>query len=487
MAAVFSYGGISAFLGSPEGIMNVVINTLTIFVLSSMAWLGCHQTESRERHRFLEVFQARKEMVEEKVARFDLEHMIETGVSTTVSSTSTEPGQWTAARQANLQTFSQQSKSALTSEGGTTDTGQVFNIIGKLDTGKSINDGIWDEVKKIGNSEHWMLAEHDLHTTQECLGEGRFGKVLKSRMHGTPVALKVPKVGTLMDGDSLQTVATEIRIMRRVRHPNIVLFHGVIEYSGATDSLYALGIVLELVPGPNLMNFILPTKEATMVRIPGEHRKELVLGLLRALRYLHSQEPSVVHGDLKPENILVEPFSGCDGLPRAKLTDFGLSRLIHGQKAKFTSHPGTVRWAAPELLLAYFKAKGMISQHLHPHCVERDGFQSSADVYSFGRLCFYISTSTLPMEAGGMKDFIEALRETGQSTPLEWDTNSISSKLKNIVEGCVAADQVMRPALSVVQPKLEVLRDEEYLLSAVAEATSTGEQISESQIFRTNL
>lgn len=113
MVAVFSYGGISAFLGSPEGTMSAVINTLTIFVLSSMAWLGCHQTESRERRRFLEVSQARKEMVEEKVARFDLEHKIETGTRTSASSTSTPPGHRTAAREADLQTCSQRSKTWL--------------------------------------------------------------------------------------------------------------------------------------------------------------------------------------------------------------------------------------------------------------------------------------------------------------------------------------------------------------------------------------
>merc|ERR1719310_1077770 len=42
-----------------------------------MAVLGCHQNEARERDRFIEVSKVRKEMVEERVARFDLEHQLQ--------------------------------------------------------------------------------------------------------------------------------------------------------------------------------------------------------------------------------------------------------------------------------------------------------------------------------------------------------------------------------------------------------------------------
>lgn len=77
IAVVSSFVVSSLFLGSPDGTKTVMMNIIFMMLLSIMAVLGCHQNEARERDRFIEVSEVRKEMVEERVARFDLEHQLE--------------------------------------------------------------------------------------------------------------------------------------------------------------------------------------------------------------------------------------------------------------------------------------------------------------------------------------------------------------------------------------------------------------------------
>merc|ERR1719203_1326464 len=123
---------------------------------------------------------------------------------------------------------------------------------------------------------------------------------------------------------------------------------------------------------------------------------EIVLGLCRALWFLHTCRPTVVHGDLKSGNVLVDFV--CSS-PRAKLVDFGFSRLL-------TQHAlpigGTVRWMAPEVYL---------KRGARP--------LPSADVFSFGRLAFYVSTALLPYHYLQKEQLVEYLK-CGRFPPLRW-------------------------------------------------------------------
>lgn len=78
--AVVSFVSTSVAIGSPETLSKQVMNVLWLCLLGCFVLIGCHANEARERERFDETFTARKEMVTERVARYDLERQIEKSI-----------------------------------------------------------------------------------------------------------------------------------------------------------------------------------------------------------------------------------------------------------------------------------------------------------------------------------------------------------------------------------------------------------------------
>ncbi|CAE8639182.1 unnamed protein product, partial [Polarella glacialis] len=140
----------------------------------------------------------------------------------------------------------------------------------------------------------------------------------------------------------LRSVANELRIIRLVRHPNIVIFYGAC----VDANLRQISLIFELVEGQPLRTFIenCAINNTNSGEVPSD-RYQLLLDISCALRYLHSIKPQVVHGDLSPNNIMVESLGN---LARAKLIDFGLSRIVSRSENRLPMG-GTFRWAAPEI------------------------------------------------------------------------------------------------------------------------------------------
>jgi serine/threonine protein kinase len=218
-------------------------------------------------------------------------------------------------------------------------------------------------LEKLGCKEHWLIKPQHLHVCpEEVLGRGAFGVVIAGFLHGTRVAVKMPRSTKVIH--AMNSLVNEIRILRRCRHPNLVLFHGV----SIADNKSQLALVFDKVPGATLRSFIRepPCGPNALER----HR--LVLDICEALRYLHGQDPQVVHGDIKPENIMVDDVT--HARPCAKMLDFGLSRLVTGSA---NGLGGTLHWMAPEVITGS-----------RPH--------TSADVFSFGHLVNFIMSGHDP-------------------------------------------------------------------------------------------
>uniref|UniRef100_A0A8C9XTB5 Calcium/calmodulin-dependent protein kinase type IV n=1 Tax=Sander lucioperca TaxID=283035 RepID=A0A8C9XTB5_SANLU len=128
-------------------------------------------------------------------------------------------------------------------------------------------------------------------------------------------------------------VRTEIGVLLRLSHPNIIQLKEIFE----TDTDIAL--VLELVTGGELFDRIV--ERGYYSERDAAH---VIKQILEAVAYLHDN--GVVHRDLKPENLLYADLSLDAPL---KIADFGLSKIIDDQVTMKTVC-GTPGYCAPEIL-----------------------------------------------------------------------------------------------------------------------------------------
>ncbi|MGW6458928.1 serine/threonine-protein kinase [Streptomyces sp. NPDC055078] len=144
------------------------------------------------------------------------------------------------------------------------------------------------------------------------------------------VALKCARVS---DGAEAERLRKEARNAGRLHHPNIV---SVLHFF--TDST-GCWIVMEYVPARSLRQLL-----DERVTLPPEEAGALGCQVADALAVSH--RAGVVHGDVTPGNILVTE----DGV--AKLTDFGISRVLDGDTTVSGGLRGTPRYLPPEVAQA---------------------------------------------------------------------------------------------------------------------------------------
>jgi serine/threonine protein kinase len=164
--------------------------------------------------------------------------------------------------------------------------------------------------------------------------------------------------------------ATEVRIISRLRHRNLVQLVGWCRGGGE------LLLVYELMPNGSLDRHLYSSgsEDADDTLLPWPRRHDVVLGLGSALLYLHEEwEQCVVHRDIKPSNVML------DASFHARLGDFGLARLVdHDRGSHTTVVAGTMGYMDPE-------------------CVITGRADAESDVYSFGVVLLEIACGRRPM------------------------------------------------------------------------------------------
>ncbi|XP_051690505.2 calcium/calmodulin-dependent protein kinase type IV isoform X3 [Oryctolagus cuniculus] len=154
--------------------------------------------------------------------------------------------------------------------------------------------------------------------------------VYRCKQKGTqkPYALKVLKKTV-----DKKIVRTEIGVLLRLSHPNIIKLKEIFE------TPTEISLVLELVTGGELFDRIVE-KGYYSERDAADAVKQI----LEAVAYLH--ENGIVHRDLKPENLLYATPAPDAPL---KIADFGLSKIVDHQVLMKTVC-GTPGYCAPEIL-----------------------------------------------------------------------------------------------------------------------------------------
>nr|P08414.2 RecName: Full=Calcium/calmodulin-dependent protein kinase type IV; Short=CaMK IV; AltName: Full=CaM kinase-GR [Mus musculus]CAA41741.1 Ca++-dependent calmodulin binding kinase IV [Mus musculus] len=170
----------------------------------------------------------------------------------------------------------------------------------------------------------------DFFEVESELGRGATSIVYRCKQKGTqkPYALKVLKKTV-----DKKIVRTEIGVLLRLSHPNIIKLKEIFE------TPTEISLVLELVTGGELFDRIVEKGYYSE-----RDARDAVKQILEAVAYLH--ENGIVHRDLKPENLLYATPAPDAPL---KIADFGLSKIVEHQVLMKTVC-GTPGYCAPEIL-----------------------------------------------------------------------------------------------------------------------------------------
>lgn len=136
------------------------------------------------------------------------------------------------------------------------------------------------------------------------------------------------------------------------------------------------------------------------------------------LKYLHSQEPPIVHQDIKPENILL------DEQGNYLITDFGISKKMRTtmrKQSKRSIESGAIAYMGPERFLK------------DPMAVK------ASDIWSLGVSIYELATNDLPFmgQGGGMLNAGAALPELNHE--------KYSNSLNEVLQACLAKETWDRP------------------------------------------
>ena len=176
----------------------------------------------------------------------------------------------------------------------------------------------------------------EIYIREKALGQGSFGTVylVKHIQLQRYYAMKVirKKIKDISDEESLMS---EINILRRLDHPNIV------KITDFYNLKYEYNIVTEYCREGELFDEIKknsPFSEA----LAGWYMKQI----LQAVCYCHGNH--IIHRDLKPENILISKRLK-SGFHHIKIIDFGTAKVFSREKRE-NALIGSAYYIAPEVL-----------------------------------------------------------------------------------------------------------------------------------------
>jgi eukaryotic-like serine/threonine-protein kinase len=164
---------------------------------------------------------------------------------------------------------------------------------------------------------------------EALVGTGGTGRVYRARdlELDEPVAVKIL---TNARAQAVQLLRREVRLARRVSHPNVVRVHDLGLAGG--EVVY---LTMELVAGPSLAALL--ARERLETGEAADIGRQICHGLDAAHR------AGVLHVDLKPANVLIRE----DGPRRALISDFGIARALgDSQQAGYVI--GTPMYMPPE-------------------------------------------------------------------------------------------------------------------------------------------
>ncbi|CAI2363769.1 unnamed protein product [Moneuplotes crassus] len=265
------------------------------------------------------------------------------------------------------------------------------------------------------NSHHKLFSKIKISSiqqfaTQDCgdvkdydlshrIGRGAYAVVRLAHHHPSNEkrAVKLYDRSKLVDGTRKLSLVKEIRILRKVDHPNIIKLHESID-----TSTYVY-LATEYISGPSLLKYLKSKPDRKML----ENEIKLIwTQLIKAVAYLHSK--NISHRDIKLENILLT--KDCKTV---KLIDFGFSTVCSPYK-KLKIYCGTPSYMSPQI-------------------VQRKEYNGlPADIWACGVLLFTMFCGKFPFKGSSERDLYRRIQRGLYNTP-EYVPSQVKGLLTKIL------------------------------------------------------
>ena len=266
------------------------------------------------------------------------------------------------------------------------------------------------------------------YTVLAALGSGGMGEVYRAHdpRLGRDVAVKVLRLQSTEQQDTLDRLLREASLASALNHPNIVTIY---DTGTIGDDRY---VVMELVEGTTL-------RQLASQPLASDRAVAIARQIAEALAVAHTA--NIVHRDIKPDNVMVRP----DGY--VKLLDFGLARhhvaMMSAGPTVPLSDPGmvvgTVGYMAPE------QARGELAA-------------PEADIFAFGVLLYEMLTGKHPFAASSQMATLHALIWDTPEPPAIVNTD-LPRPLDQLVVEMLQKDARLRPGAGEVLLRLGLVHD----------------------------
>ena len=295
----------------------------------------------------------------------------------------------------------------------------------------------------------------------ESLGSGSYGGVCKAKCDGLLCAAKImhPTLFDLRDPGTasyLRKFQEECHLLSLARHPNVVQY-----LATYYDPDTRLPVLLMELCDKSLTSFL----EQSPTPLSYHVQLNICLDISLALVYLHSN--GLIHRDLTGNNVLM--IAGT----RAKITDFGMSKLATGnpRMTALTLCPGNLLYMSPEAL------------------DEAKSYTTKLDIFSFGVIVIQILTRQFPNPTDRFQTIHDSRydKEVRLVVPeterrqTHLQLISDTHPLRPLVLQCLKKE-VQRPSASQLSESLAELKQASHYTESVHQAETRGENEARDEI-----
>ena len=215
----------------------------------------------------------------------------------------------------------------------------------------------------------------------EKLGQGTFGfvRLATHSLTGEKVAIKILDKEKIIKEKDKYRLKNEIKILKKLRHNNIVQLYGVI------DTKLSINLIMEYCEGEELLDYINRKQ-----KLKEMEACKILQQLISGVEYLSKNK--ITHRDLKPENIII------NNNLKIKIVDFGLSNEYKKDEL-LKSQCGSLCFASPEMISGK-KYNGL-----------------STDIWSIGVIIFSMICGYLPFQEEDTKILCQKITKGKYQVP----------------------------------------------------------------------